>query len=152
MNVNQSATKTLKVSLLFLRVGVFVVFFMWTLDKFINPDHAAAVFSRFYFYDGLSAALAYGIGVVQLIIVFSFLIGIKKRYSYALVFLMHLVSTLSSYEKYLDPWTSPNLLFFAAWPMTSVAPRVSAQRLTARGQSRTPRPNRRWKRVWVIGG
>ena len=23
----------------------------------------------------------------------------------------------SSFGRYLDPWTAPNLLFFAAWPM-----------------------------------
>ncbi len=107
----------LKLSLLLLRLGVFIVFFMWALDKLINPDHAAAVFSKFYFFDGLSTSLAYTIGVVQMLIVLSFLLGIKKNFSYGLVLVMHLVSTLLSYERYFDPWTSPNLLFFAAWPM-----------------------------------
>ncbi|NER79557.1 MAG: hypothetical protein F6K42_08230 [Leptolyngbya sp. SIO1D8] len=30
---------------------------------------------------------------------------------------MHAVSTLASFPRYLDPFTTPNLLFFAAWPM-----------------------------------
>ena len=117
MNDNRPTTNSLKISLLLLRVSVFLVFFMWTINKFINPEHAAAVFSRFYFYDGLSAGLAYGIGAIQLVIIVFFLLGIKKQLSYGAVFLMHLISTLSSYERYFDPWTSPNLLFFAAWPM-----------------------------------
>jgi hypothetical protein len=32
-----------------------------------------------------------------------------------LVFVLHGISTLSSYRQYLDPFD--NLLFFAAWPM-----------------------------------
>ncbi len=31
-------------ALLLLRLSVFLVFLMWILDKFINPDHAAAIF------------------------------------------------------------------------------------------------------------
>lgn len=107
----------LKTSLLLLRLGVFVVFFMWTIDKFINPGHTAAVFDRFYLIGGLSETLAYVLGAVQMIIVLMFLLGIKKRVSYGFILVMHLVSTLSTYEKYFDPWSSPNLLFFAAWPM-----------------------------------
>lgn len=105
------------VSLFLLRVGAFIGLLMWTLDKFINPGHAAAVFSKFYFIDGLSSGLAYLIGTLQLVIIVAFLLGVKKRLSYGLVLAMHLVSTIASYERYLDPWTSPHLLFFAAWPM-----------------------------------
>lgn len=107
----------LKTSLLLLRLGVFVVFFMWTIDKFINPEHAAAVFEKFYFFEGLSKGLAYGIGAIQSVIIFSFVLGFKKRISYGIMLIMHFGSTFLSYEKYLDPWTFPNLLFFAAWPM-----------------------------------
>ena len=59
--------------------------------------------------------LVYIVGGVQLIIVFAFLLGIKKKWSYGAIFLLHGVSTLSSFAKYFDPWKS--LLFFAAWPM-----------------------------------
>ena len=34
-----------------------------------------------------------------------------------MILLLHSISTLSSYKNYLDPWTYPNLLFFAAIPM-----------------------------------
>jgi hypothetical protein len=36
-------------ALLLLRLSVFLVFLMWTLDKFVNPAHAAAVLENFYF-------------------------------------------------------------------------------------------------------
>ncbi|MFK8138758.1 MAG: hypothetical protein AB8E15_10395 [Bdellovibrionales bacterium] len=107
--------KRLSISLFSLRLGVFIVMFMWTLDKFINPGHAAAVFKKFYFIDGLSLQAAYLVGAVQMLIVIGFLIGFKKKWTYGIVLVMHSVSTFSSFAKYLDPWKS--LLFFAAWPM-----------------------------------
>lgn len=88
---------------------------MWTLDKFINPGHAAKVFSHFYFMPDSSAQFLQIVGVIQMIIIVAFVVGFKKKYSYGLVFLIHFVSTFSSYKQYLNPWSS--LLFFAAWPM-----------------------------------
>ena len=106
----------LRISLLILRLGVFIVMFMWTIDKFVNPSHAAKVFSKYYMFDGLQTNMAYAVGAIQLIIVLAFLVGFKKRFSYGTVLLMHLVSTLTPWQKYLfEPWS--NLLFFAAWPM-----------------------------------
>jgi hypothetical protein len=107
----------IKNGLFALRLGVFTVMGMWTLDKFINPDHAARVFEKFYFIGGLSNVAAYAVGAVQAAIVLAFLLGFKKKFSYGAVLLLHAISTFSSYGKYFDPWTGVNLLFFAAWPM-----------------------------------
>ena len=107
----------LALGLFLLRLGVFVVMAMWTIDKFINPGHTAAVFEKFYLIPGLSHWAAYGIGAIQAVIVLAFLLGYQKAWSYGLVFAMHSVSTVSSYGRYLDPWETPNLLFFAAFPM-----------------------------------
>lgn len=107
----------LALSLFFLRLGVGIVFLMWTIDKFINPTHAAAVFSTFYKIPSLSEVAAYAVGAIQLIVVIAFLLGILKKYSYLIILIMHLVSTVSSYPRYFDPWATPNLLFFAAIPM-----------------------------------
>ncbi len=109
--------RKLELSLFTLRLGVFIVMFMWVIDKFVNPEHTAAVFGKFYMIDGLSETAAYGIGGVQAVIYLAFLLGIKKRLSYGLVFLMHGLSTISTYEQLLDPWGPRNLLFYAAIPM-----------------------------------
>ena len=104
-------------SLLFLRYGVGLVFFMWTIDKFINPEHTVSVFERFYKIPGLAITAAYAIGFVQLLFVMAFLGGAFKKYSYGFLFILHALSTLSTYSKILDPWSPPNLLFYAAVPM-----------------------------------
>jgi len=107
----------MKKSLLALRLGVFIVMFMWTLDKFVNPGHATKIFKKFYLIDGVEGGLTYFIAIVQLLLILGFVLGIKKKWTYGAVFLMHLISTLSAYNHYLDPWGPKNLLFFAAWPM-----------------------------------
>jgi putative oxidoreductase len=110
-----SFDKKLGYSLLSLRLGVFIVMLMWTLDKFINPDHAAKVFEKFYMIPDAGETMLYIVAGLQLVLVLAFGTGLFKRISYGAILLMHTVSTLSSYMKYMDPWNS--LLFFAAFPM-----------------------------------
>ncbi len=107
----------IKNSLFILRLGVFIVMFMWTIDKFINPEHTARVFEKFYQIGGLGELIFYILGLLQFVVIIAFIAAYKRQYSYLIVLIMHTVSTLSSYERYLDPWSSSNLLFFAAWPM-----------------------------------
>lgn len=103
--------------LLLLRLGVFIVMLVWTMDKFFNPSHTVAVFEAFYGIAGLGMAIVYILGAVQLLLVLGFVAGIKKTWTYGAVLLMHGASTLVSFPKYLDPLAVPNILFFAAWPM-----------------------------------
>jgi putative oxidoreductase len=107
--------ETLGWSLLLLRLGVFIVFLMWTLDKFVQPEHAAAVYENFYFIGGLGAAVFYLIGSVQMLIILAFVTGLFKKWTYGAILVFHAISTLSSWSQYLDAFN--NLLFFAAWPM-----------------------------------
>lgn len=102
---------------LLLRLGVFLVMLMWTIDKFARPDHAAGVFANFYGVSGLDAQMAYLSGALELILLLAFLVGFARRWSYGLVLVLHGVSTLSSWQQYLNPFEGPNLLFFAARPM-----------------------------------
>lgn len=101
-------------SLFSLRLGVFIVMFAWTIDKLVNPGHAASVFESFYFIGGLGSEIMMLIGIVELVIILAFLAGLWKRYTYGFVLLLHSVSTFSSWKQYT---IDINLLFFAAWPM-----------------------------------
>ena len=102
-------------ALLTLRVGIFIVMFVWALDKLLNPGHTAAVFEGFYGIAGLSAAIATVLGILQILLCLAFLAGLWKTITYGLILVMHGVSTLSSFPQYIDAFN--NLLFFAAWPM-----------------------------------
>lgn len=107
--------RTLEVSLLLLRIGVFIVMAMWSLDKLIQPGHAAAVFENFYFISGIGTEVLLVIGLAQLAIEIAFLLGLWKFWTYGFVMVTHAVSTFSSWKQYLDPFN--NMLFLAAIPM-----------------------------------
>ena len=107
----------LQLSLLLLRLAVFLVMFMWTIDKFVNPGHAAKIYEKFYYIAGLESVVIYAIGAIEIIILLLFLAGYKKTYTYGAVLAFHAVSTMSSFKQYLAPFEGPNLLFFASWPM-----------------------------------
>ncbi len=114
-SISSDVQLRLQWSLLSLRIGVFIVMVMWTLDKFVNPEHSARILEHFYGISGSSNTVLYVLGGIQLVLVLAFLAGIKKRMTYGIIFVMHGLSTFSAYSKYIDGFN--NLLFFAAWPM-----------------------------------
>ena len=105
--------KRIAISLLTLRIGVFIVMLVWTLDKFLSPEHAARVYEKYYFIPGVGATAFYIMATIELLIILGFLFGYQKRITYGLVFIFHAISTLSSFKMYL----MAQLIFFAAWPM-----------------------------------
>lgn len=103
-------------SLFSLRLGVFIVMAVWTLDKFFNVDHALGVFEKFYYIpSSMAEPLMLFIAIAEAVLITLFFAGIKKRITYGLVFVLHAVSTFSSWHVYIDPFN--NMLFWAAWPM-----------------------------------
>lgn len=114
-SINADTQNRLQWSLFSLRLGVFIVMIMWALDKFFNPAHSAKIFEHFYGISGSTDTIAYIIGAFQIVLLLAFLAGIKKRITYGIIFVMHGLTTLSSYNQYLDGFN--HLLFFAAWPM-----------------------------------
>lgn len=113
-------TARIEWSLWALRVGVFIVMLVWTLDKFINPDHASSVYEHFYFIPKETAVgFMMLLASLEMILILAFVVGFKKRITYGLVLLFHAVSVLSSWKIYMDPFGSPNILFWAAIPMLS---------------------------------
>jgi putative oxidoreductase len=115
--IKMNSTDRLSLSLLLLRIGIFIVMLMWTLDKFLHPEHSTSVYEHFYFLPGLAPSVFYLIGAAELALITGFVIGLKKRFTYGAILLLHGISTLSSYRQYLTPFQSGHLLFFAAWPM-----------------------------------
>jgi len=115
--MEKETNNRLPVVLLLLRLSIFLVMFMWTLDKFVRFEHASAVYANFYFISGLGKTVFYVIGGIEMIILAGFLLGYMKNWTYGAVLVLHGISTLSSFRQYLSPFKDPNLLFFAAWPM-----------------------------------
>ena len=106
-----------KLPLFLLRLGVFIVFAVWIIDKFVRPEHTAGVWGSFYFIDNVGASVSFIAGVIQGGLVIGMMLGFAKRITYAGVFLMHLVGTVTPFKQYLAAFDGVNILFFAAWPM-----------------------------------
>lgn len=102
-------------ALLILRITVFIVMFVWILDKFFHPEHTMKVLKGFYNIDNFSETIIYLLGAIQSVLMLLFLAGIKKTVTYGIVLILHTISTLAAYNLYIDLFN--NLLFFAAWPM-----------------------------------
>ena len=112
--MNQATEKRLPIALLGLRLSLALVFAVWSLDKFVNRDHGAAVFQAFYGLEAVPPTLVHAAGAVQAVLVAAFALGIAKTWTYGAVGLMHAVTTAVSWKAYLD---LENILFFSAWPM-----------------------------------
>lgn len=64
----------LEVSLLLMRLTLAAFMLVWAVDKVIAPDHAQAVFARYYFTD-LSHQPLVIIGIVQIAVIAAFAAG-----------------------------------------------------------------------------
>ncbi len=116
MNSRTDANR-LPIALLTLRLTVFLVMLMWTIDKFVRPAHAASIFEHFYGLAGVGTQIVYALAVFEVLLLLAFVAGMARRLTYGLVFLLHALSTFGSFRQYLTPFEKVNLLFFAAWPM-----------------------------------
>ena len=107
----------LPLALLLMRLSIFLVMLMWTLDKFINVEHALRVYEHFYLLGFVGPGAMLALAVIELLVIFAFVAGAFKSVSYLLVLIWHAVSTLTPLMMYLTPFETGHLLFFAAWPM-----------------------------------
>ncbi|CAM3866318.1 hypothetical protein [Litorimonas haliclonae] len=110
--------KNLKPALLLTRLFIAYFMLMWALDRFSDAEHAENVANKFYKVGdlSLSAVPPQAIGVFLLVVIFAFVIGLKKRISYGLVMVIHGLGTLFTI-KHLVPFSdSFTLIFLAALP------------------------------------
>jgi len=106
-----------EISLLTMRLATAAFLLVWAIDKVVDPDHAQAVFAKFYD-TTISSGTLVAIGWAQVVIVIAFAAGVLRTWSYGAVLLMHAVSTASSYRQLTDPWgPGGSLLFWAAVPV-----------------------------------
>ena len=108
-------SKRTGLALLILRIGLGVFLLLWSVDKLIAPGKTVAIFEHFYFLP-IKPALAQAIGVAELLLGISIILGFKKTISYGLGAALHGVSTLSTYEQLLSPF-GKNHLFIAGVPV-----------------------------------
>lgn len=85
----------LKISLLAMRIGVTLVFLVWTLDKIFNYEHNNIVIGHYYHVE-LSQPILFFLGCSELAVVFLFFCGLFKTFSYGIILFAHSVTTIVS--------------------------------------------------------
>lgn len=109
--------RRLQISLLALRVTISWFLLQWAVEKIVTPGVTSKIFAGFYKLP-LDVSVAPIIGVIQAIVVLAFLVGFMRTQSYALVALMHGVSTLSTWRSLIMPFAEgSNHLFTTAVPV-----------------------------------
>ena len=105
-----------KVSLFAMRLGVFIVFMAWTLDKIINYSHNSGMIQHYYGV-GISQPILLAIGIGELIILLFFVAGMFKKYTYGFILIAHTVTTIVSGWRLFPPYEMHQLLYFGSLPM-----------------------------------
>lgn len=105
----------LRLPLFLTRLSIAVFLLPWILMRFTAPESAQGISKKYYFFEqGPNVTMM--IGVLWLILLAAFLVGFKKKISYGLVFLLHLIGTIFSL-RFMIPGTENFVpTFMAALP------------------------------------
>ena len=109
-------SRKLEIALLSLRLTIGAFFLVWAVQKVLMPEASRRVFETFYF-SSPSDLLLVITGLVQLAIVFAFMAGALRAWTTGLLLAMHTVSVASTVERLINPYETPNALFWAAVPL-----------------------------------
>lgn len=108
--------KRTEIALFALRISIFIVFLVWTLDKIFNYQHNSGMIMHYY-HVTVPKAILVTLGYAELVLLLVFLAGMFKTLSYGLILLAHTVTTLASSWRLLPPYEIHQLLYFGSLPM-----------------------------------
>ncbi len=107
--------RKIQISLALIRISTAIFFLVWSLRKIIQPESTQGIFSKFYSLE-VSQSFSYVAGTIQTLLVIAFMVGLFKTWTYGAILGMHIFSVLSTYKQLLNPYETPNTLFWAAVP------------------------------------
>ncbi len=102
--------------LFLLRLTVGLFFLQWGLEKFFAADVTTKIFAHFYKIP-LPVSFAPVLGAVEVLLAVAILAGFQRRIAFGLAFLIHLGSTVSTWQNLIDPYGSGNHLFMTGVPV-----------------------------------
>jgi len=106
----------LQLPLFLTRLSIAVFLLPWILMRFVDSGASAQRISKKYYFFEQTPTITTIIGILWVILLVAFVIGFKKKVSYFLVFLIHLVGTLFSL-RFMIPGTENFVpTFMAALP------------------------------------
>ena len=123
--MNQDLAQRLGLCLFFCRVGIFIVFLAWTLDKLIRPEHGVGIMRNFYLIPGISETLILLFGIFELVMCLLFLTGFYKTVTRGFFLFLSVMSIFTPRalngmkNGILDGWHT--IMFFSAFCLLACA-------------------------------
>jgi putative oxidoreductase len=118
--LDAGARRRFGVALALLRVALGLFLLVFGLEKFVITDSSVAIYQHLY---GVSAShtLAYALGALETLLAIAIIVGVFRRWSYALGLLVHGATTVATARLIIDPWGlisgEPQHLYLAAVPV-----------------------------------
>lgn len=113
--------KRISISLLIMRLSIAAFFGVWSSLKFYRPEWFENVFQNSYGLEFVTSHMATLVGVIQMVIVLSFVLGFQRGLSYAVMALMQAAGVLASIPNLMNFTQYPNNLMWAAVPALGAA-------------------------------
>lgn len=112
--------------LFFCRLGVFTVFFVWTYNKLVRPEHGVNIVARHYLVPGVSETLIFLFGVFEMVLCFVLVFGYWKRFSRGFFLFISVLSVmtprvLNGYRISIFENTLPQTMLFSGFSMLACA-------------------------------
>lgn len=79
--VDNDLSKRLRLCLFFCRLGVFIVFLIWTYNKLIRPEYGAYIMDEYYLIPNVPEFIILIFGAFELVMCFLFVLGFYKRFT-----------------------------------------------------------------------
>ncbi len=90
-------------AMLILRLGLSWFLFVWAVNKILVPDQYARIWGYFHGID-IGATMPYFMGSAQILICVMAALGLWRVVTYALLFLMHLVTVIVIFPSLIAPF------------------------------------------------
>lgn len=97
--------------------GVFLL--VWAFQKVLAPEMSVRIWTGFYGVP-LPETVLFAMGFAHIAFIFAFMAGAFKTVTYGGVLLFHAISVISTWERLMEPYSSPNGLFWAGVPVIAL--------------------------------
>lgn len=124
--MNTDLAKRLGLCLALCRFGVFIVFFVWTLAKFIHPEHGANIMRGHYMIDGVTEIAISLFGIFEMALCIALILGFWKRFTRGFFLLISIYSVmtprvLNGYKIFILEQSEPQIFLMPGFAMLACA-------------------------------
>lgn len=117
----------LPLCLFFCRLAVFIVFLIWTYDKLARPEHGIHMMVKFYYVPkSIAEALVLILGVIELVLLILFVLGMYKRFTRAVFLFLSVLAVaapkvVAGYYRAIVVEPHPTILYYTGFCLLACA-------------------------------